>query len=67
MSYESFCNMVDHIVEYSNGDPELIDGLKWIDKQAYEENITFYQMMFNVLNSHDINERAKSWLESKDD
>lgn len=67
MSYESFCKMVDYLVVNSEGDPELIDGLKWIDEQAFEESITFYEKMFKVLNSHDVNEKAKSWLESKDD
>ena len=29
-----FTNMVDELVEFSEHDPELSDGIKWLDGQA---------------------------------
>lgn len=57
-----FRNMVDELVEFSQYDPELADGLKWIDKEAQKRGIDFYEMTFIVLNRHDIDALAKEWL-----
>ena len=60
-----FTNMVDELVEFSEYDPELADGLKWIDGEAQKRGITFYEMVFFVLHKYDVNIKAKEWLETR--
>lgn len=57
-----FNKMVDELVELSDGDPELKDGIKWLDEQAQKKDISFYDMVFEVLYKHDVNIKAKEWL-----
>jgi len=56
-----FTKMVDELIEFSVYDPELADGIKWLDGQAYKKGISFYDMVFEVLYRHDINSKAKEW------
>ena len=56
-----FTRMVDSLVEMSSNDPELADGIKWLDNQAQSKGITFYEMIFNVLYQHDMNLRVSKW------
>ena len=60
-----FTKMVDELVEFSEYDPELADGIKWLDSQAQKKGITFYDMVFEVLYKHDINSKARNWLDSR--
>ena len=60
-----FSKMVDELVEFSEFDPELSDGIKWLDDQAQKKGITFYDMVFEVLYSHDINSKAQNWLKTR--
>lgn len=60
-----FTKMVDELVEFSEYDPELKDGIQWIDEQAFKKGISFYDMVFEVLYKHDINSKAKSWLNDR--
>ena len=60
-----FTKMVDELVEFSEYDPELKDGIRWLDKQAGKKGITFYDMVFEVLYKHDVNSKAREWLESR--
>ena len=60
-----FCKMVDELVEFSEFDPELADGIKWLDDQAQKKGVSFYDMVFEVLYKHDINSKAKNWLNNK--
>ena len=60
-----FSKMVDELVEFSEHDPELADGIKWIDGQAQKKGITFYDMVFEVLYKHDVNSKAKDWLKTR--
>ena len=60
-----FTNMVDELVEFSEYDPELADGLRWIDGEAQKRGITFYEMVFFVLHKYDVNVKAKDWLETR--
>ena len=46
-------------------DPELADGIKWLDSQAQKKGITFYDMVFEVLYSHDVNSKAQNWLKTR--
>ena len=62
-----FTKMVDELVEFSVYDPELADGIKWLDGQAQQKGISFYDMVYEVLYKHDTNNRAKEWLRTKDD
>ena len=60
-----FTNMVDELVEFSEHDPELSDGIKWLDGQAQKKGLTFYDMVFEILYKHDVNSKAKDWLNSR--
>lgn len=64
-SFAFFTKMVDELVEFSDTDPELAEGIKWLDAQAQKKGITFYEMVFQVLYKHDINARAHQWLNSR--
>ena len=64
-SHNFFRKMVDELVEFSAHDPELADGIKWLDGQAQKKGITFYDMVFEVLYSHDINSKAQNWLKTR--
>lgn len=60
-----FQRMMDEMVELSEYDLELADNLKWLDRQAQKKQISFYDMAFDVLYRHDINEKAKAWLRDR--
>ena len=45
----------------SEFDEELKEGIKWLDGEARRKNISFYDMVFEVLYKHDMAERAKEW------
>ena len=64
-SHSFFRKMVDEFVEFSAHDPELADGIKWLDGQAQKKGITFYDMVFEVLYSHDVNSKAQNWLKTR--
>ena len=64
-SHSFFNKMVDELVEFSEYDPELSDGIKWLDAQAQKKGLTFNDMVFEVLYKHDINSKAKEWINSK--
>ena len=60
-----FSRLVDQLVEFSEYDPELADGIRWLDTQAQEKGITLYDMVFEVLYKHDVNSRAREWLSTR--
>ena len=60
-----FTKMKDELVEFSEYDPELSDGIKWLDEQAQKKGLTFYDMVYQVLYRHDVNSKAKDWLNSR--
>lgn len=64
-SFVFFTRMVDELVEFSESDPELAEGIRWLDMQAQKKGISFYEMVFQVLYKHDLNSRAKQWLNSR--
>ena len=64
-SHTFFTNMVDELVEFSEHDPELSDGIKWLDGQAQKKGLSFYDMVFEILYKHDVNSKAKNWLNSR--
>ena len=60
-----FTKMIDELVEFSEYDPELSDGIKWLDAQAQKKGLTFYDMVYQALYRHDVNSKAKDWLNSR--
>jgi len=60
-----FTKMVDELVEFSEHGPELSDGLKWLDGEAQKKGLSFYDMVYQVLYKHDVNSKAKEWLNSR--
>ncbi len=63
--HKFFMKMVDDIVMFSEYDPELADGVKWLNDQAYKKGLSFYDMVFDVLYKHDINQKASDWLRTR--
>ena len=61
-----FNKMVDELIEFSEYDPELKDGIKWLDSQAIMKGISFYDMVYQILYKHDVNEKAREWLTNKE-
>jgi len=60
-----FTKLVDELVDYSEYDQELADGIKWLDKQAQKDGVSFYDKVFEVLYRHDVKNKAKEWLKDK--
>ena len=60
-----FTNMVDELIDFSEHDPELKDGIKWLDMKSKEKEISFYDMVFEVLQKHDIAVKAKAWSDEQ--
>ena len=60
-----FTRMVDELVEFAEHDPELKDGLQWVDSEAQKKGISFYDMVYQVLYRHDVNSKARDWLSGK--
>jgi len=60
-----FTKMVDELVNLAEFDPELKDGIRWLDGQALKKGISFYDMVFEVLYKHDVNTKAKDWLNDR--
>lgn len=53
---------IDELVMFSEFDPELKEGLAWLDKtNKYPKEMDFYERVINCLSIHDVNERAKDW------
>ena len=60
-----FTRMVDELVEFAEHDPELKDGLQWLDSEAQKKGLSFYDMVYQVLYRHDVNSKARDWLSGK--
>ena len=50
---------------HGGANTEVMKMLLEIDDQAQKKGITFYDMVFEVLYKHDVNSKAKEWLEYK--
>ena len=57
--------MVDDLVDFADPDPELKDGLAYVDKQAQEKGVSFYDMVYQILYKHDLATKAKEWVDNK--
>ena len=48
-----FTSVVDELVQSAESDRELADGIRWLDDQAREKGISFYDAVFDVLYNAD--------------
>ncbi|HVX02738.1 MAG TPA: hypothetical protein VHA09_06255 [Nitrososphaera sp.] len=62
---ENFVRVVDDLIVSAEGDPELADGLKWIDMQSRKNGVTFYEMALLVLKKHMAERKAKEWMRAR--
>ena len=60
-----FKKMVDNLVDFAEYDPELKDGLRWVDTEAQKKGLSFYDMVYQILYKHDMAIRAKEWIDNK--
>ena len=58
-----FENMCDELVMFCDYDPELKEGLRWIDEEARKRGISFYEVVFLVLHKYDVDLKARKWRE----
>jgi hypothetical protein len=65
--YAFFKKMVDELVDFGQYDPDLKEGLEWLDNKAREQGCSFYDMVFQVLGNYDQNARVKKWVRDRDD
>ncbi|MDA7939330.1 MAG: hypothetical protein MPI95_06100 [Nitrosopumilus sp.] len=60
-----FEQLVDELVGFSEHDPELADGIRWLDSQARRRGISFYDMVFEVLYRRDTGTMARDWFRTR--
>lgn len=60
-----FTKMVDDLVQFSEYDNELKEGIQWLDRLAQKEGVSFYDKVFDVLYRHDVNTKARNWLRDR--
>ncbi len=60
-----FTKMVDELVEFSEYDDELKEGIQWLDRLAQKKGISFYDAVFEVLNRNKNENTAKKWLNER--
>ena len=54
-----FLKLCDELAFMAEFDPDLKAGLEYIDKQAHERGITFYEMVFRVLHDDRVSHLVK--------
>ena len=57
--------MVDKLVLNTVPGSEFAAGIKWMDEQAKEKGISFYEEAYIVFTKHMANKLAQQWNESK--
>lgn len=71
MSEDEFRKRIDEIVlEATIEDiPEhaTIESINWVDELARKRDISFYDMIYEILHKHDIKSKAEEWLKNKDE
>ncbi len=60
-----FTQLVDEMILYADSDPELKQGLQFLDHLAQEKGVSIYDVVFDRLYRYDMKEKAKRWLHSK--
>ena len=61
-----FTKMVDELVDFAEHDPELKEDMQWVDREAFRKGKSFYDLIYEILYRHDVNEKAKEWLKNKE-
>ena len=49
---KGFNKMVDAVVMHAQEDPELQEGIAYLDQEATKQGISFYDMMYMVMIKH---------------
>ncbi len=62
---EKFVKIVDDLVVSAEHDPDLAEGLRWIDMQSRKNGVTFYEMALVILKKHMAERRAREWMKAK--
>ncbi len=62
-----FDKMVDEVVMHAENDPELQEGIDFIDKKATERGISFYDMMYMVMIESPNSDEIRRQLNGKQD
>jgi len=65
MTDSFFRKTIDELVEFGEYDPELKEGMRWLDLQAQKEGVSFYDKVYEVLYKHDTNNKARKWLHAR--
>lgn len=60
-----FYELVDKLLKKAENDEELARGIAWIQEQSRRHGVSFYQEFFRVMYLKQVEERAKSWVKSK--
>jgi len=62
---EYFMKMVDESVMESDMDKELKEGFNYLDELAYKQKISFYDLILQIYEKHELEERIKEWRKEK--
>lgn len=57
---EKFTEILDEFVLSIKNDPELTSGIKWLNDEAHNRGITFYEMAFKALYDPEV----RKWFNS---
>lgn len=61
-----FKKLVDELILFSEFDPELADGIKWLDTtEKYNPNLNFYERVWYIMLKKENSDKAKEWLAEK--
>lgn len=60
-----FNKTLDELVQFSEYDDELAEGIRWIDSQAQKKGMTFYDMVFEFLYKNDSDISYKEWFNTQ--
>jgi len=58
-----FCKIIDEVLLNSDSDPEFRDAVVWLDTLVRNKYISLYDLVFEILEQHDVEERVKLWRE----
>lgn len=61
-----FCKMVDEcVLDLDDNDEELKDGFRYLDELALHKNMSFYDLILQLYEMSEINERIEEWKKEK--
>lgn len=63
---KDFCDMIDVIVMNLDKDPELKEGFKFLNDLAYNRKISLYDLLLEVYEISELEDRLDDWEEKKD-